>query len=128
MRLGRANQTVRGKEMKIKAKAKVKSRSVKGTVRAYMRAAELVDERYTFACNAIRNNGIYTRDYNQFFVDLFSNWFNDKGVGDDSIGWWEDEEYCRDDKDSFFIQQTPRVIALCLMAELAKDGQLDLNQ
>lgn len=92
----------------------------------YREAASLIESgsgEY-YACDAIgRVVGSYLEDEPE--VVYFSNYFRQpwkNSVG----GWWDSSDWSLWDEDRGFLpSQTPRVIALLLMAELAEDGQLD---
>jgi len=104
--------------------------------RAYRIAARLCATSEVFSCDAINSAAFVNnpRYYNNISVlrNNFSNFFRPPPGRFEAkrlLGWWPDSE-CPNiiDPQPFFRQQTPRVIALYLMAYLAEDGQLNLKE
>lgn len=91
---------------------KHKSPSRRRLAQVYTEAAERIERKYSFGCcNAI----FMACGCNDDLTDMALAPFMAKmGQQDSGKYWW-----------GLFDEQTPRIIALLLMAELAKDGQLD---
>ncbi len=91
----------------------------------YREAASLIENGSQFyACDAI-GKVIGTCSDRAEEVGRFADYF-EQPWSDCVGGWWDSRDYFEWREDNaFFPSQTPRVIALLLMAELAMDGQLD---